>query len=311
MSEKVISQISSGSDYNGLSKRIAIFGATGMLGSSLVEEAEKNSLQIIRVSNTRGDLKKYAKVDITNPDSISFFINEWKPEIIINCSAYTNVDQAEISYDQAFLVNSIGPKNLAKACKENGIYLIHISTDYVFGGSRVQYESEPFTETELTHPVGIYGYSKYFGEQLIKEIHAENSLIIRTSWLHGPHGKNFIDTIVNASSQKPELRVVNDQVGSLTYTGWLTKTIYKLIDNNLTGVVHASASDECSWFDAASYVVSKVGNNCKIFPQSTEESGRPAPRPAYSKLAVTSLEFILQESIPTWKDMIDLHLNKE
>lgn len=288
---------------------IGIIGASGMLGADLVSLCEKRKLPHVRGSFSHPDMRSYARVDIRDIDALQFFVESWNPSIIVNLSAYTNVDGAETDYSGALEVNAIGPKNLAEVCKKNNIYLLHVSTDYVFGGEKHKdRQSKPFRENEECSPVGMYGYSKYLGESFIRAIYPENSLILRTSWLHGKGGKNFIDTIYKLSKEKEELKVVNDQIGSLTWTPWLSEVILEMVDKKITGVLHASASDEGSWFDVAEYIAQKSGSSCRVLPQTTKESGRPAPRPSYSKMSVDSLTEIRGVPAPAWREFVDSHL---
>jgi len=289
-------------------ERIAILGASGMLGSSLVELCESSKVAHIRGAYSNSDSRSFAIVDIQNPESLTFFLNSWEPSIVINCAAYTNVDKAEEDYESAFSINASGVKNLALACKERGIYLIHVSTDYVFGGkNHTQRVNIPFSENEECSPVGMYGLSKYLGEEFIRACYPENSLIVRTSWLHGRGGKNFVDTIATLVKERSELKVVNDQRGCLTWTPWLSTVLLGLADKKLCGFIHASGSDECTWFDVAEYIANRIKPSCTILPQSTADSGRPAPRPAYSKLNISALSAILGAP-PAWKDFVDSHL---
>jgi dTDP-4-dehydrorhamnose reductase len=290
-------------------KRIAIFGASGMLGKSLVSLCEERKIPHIRGAFSHPDERTYAKVDIRNIDSIEFFIETWKPDVLLNSSAYTKVDDAEKEYGSAIEINGTGVRNLAYVAKAHGLYLVHVSTDYVFGGlNHLSRPLTPFQENESCSPVGMYGYSKYLGEEFIRAIYPEKSLIVRTSWLHGKGGKNFIDTIARLAKEKETLSVVNDQTGSLTWTPWLSEVLLSLIEKGTTGVLHATAQDEGSWYDVAKYIVEKTGANCHIAPQSTEASGRPAPRPSYSKLGIDALATILGEAPPLWRKFIDLHL---
>ncbi len=288
---------------------IGIIGASGMLGTSLVSLCEKNKRPHVRGAFSHPDVRSYAKVDVRDLEMLQFFIDSWKPSIIINASAYTNVDGAEKEYATALDINASGVRNLAEVCKKNNIYLIHISTDYVFGGEKhTKRPHVPFKENEENSPVGMYGYSKYLGEAFIRAIYPDNSLVIRTSWLHGKGGRNFIDTISRLSKEKEELLVVDDQTGSLTWTNWLSEVILDVMDKRITGVLHASAYDEGTWFDVAKYIVEKNGSSCRVLPQSTAESGRPAPRPGYSKLSVDSLTEISGIRPPSWREFVDMHI---
>ncbi|HMO17494.1 MAG TPA: dTDP-4-dehydrorhamnose reductase [Oligoflexia bacterium] len=291
------------------SQCVAVFGASGMLGKSLVTLLERSRIQHVRCAFSHPDHGIYAKVDIRSSNSIQYFIDSWKPTIIVNCSAYTRVDDAEKEYADALDVNSLGVKNIAECCSESNLYLIHISTDYVFGGKAHETrEKIPFEENEITSPIGVYGYSKFIGEEFIRSIHSKNSLIIRTSWLHGAGGKNFIDTMAKLLMERSELRVVSDQTGSLTWTPWLSGIILSLAARNINGTIHASASDQGTWYDVARYVGQCIGSECRILPQTTLESGRPAPRPEYSKMSTDALSRVLSIKVPSWREFVELHL---
>ena len=289
----------------------AVLGANGMLGSEFVRQLESSSLPCVRGAYGDFDRRNYAEVDITNPHSLEFFVKEFSPTVIINCGAYTAVDLAECDYDSAFLVNALGVKNLAEVCRLNSIKLVHFSTDYVFGGAKgLSTEREPFVETAKCSPCGVYGYSKYFGEEFVRSILDGNSLIVRTSWLHGLGGPNFVETIARLVMERPELKIVSDQIGSLTWTSWLVSTILKLVDKNIVGIIHASGSNQASWFDVANKIGQILNPDCKILPQTTEELNRPAPRPRYSKLAIDNLERVLGEKVPTWEEFLNSHLKQ-
>ncbi len=289
----------------------AVLGANGMLGSEFVRQMQSANLPCIRSAYGDFDRRNYAEVDVTNPYSLEYFVRKFSPSVIINCSAYTAVDLAESDYDSAFAVNALGMKNLAEVCKANSIKLVHFSTDYVFGGAKgLSNEREPFTETANCKPCGIYGYSKYYGEEFVRSILPEDSLILRTSWLHGQSGPNFVDTIAKLVVEKSELKIVSDQTGSLTWTTWLVETTLKLINKEVSGIVHASGSNEATWFDVANEIAKSLSSKCKILPQTTEDLGRAAPRPRYSKLATENLERLLGEKVPTWESFLKSHLTQ-
>ena len=289
-----------------MSDRIAIIGASGLLGGALVRQGEKLGLPCIRATNVADDLKNYALVDITKPDSLEFFFESWNPKVVINCAAYTKVDDAEDNYDACFDVNAVGVENLSHICKRNGTYLIHISTDYVFGGAQsADRERVPYIENEMTSPCGVYGWSKYFGERAVLSINPGNSLIVRTSWLHGIDGPSFLRSISKAAKATGKLNVVNDQFGSLTWAPWLAEKLIQLSQKKVTGILHACAEDTTNWFDVAKEYLMKAGIACELGPQSTEQSGRRAPRPRFSKMSSQSLAKILEEKIPSNSDFID------
>lgn len=292
-------------------KKIAIIGAKGLLGTELVSVGQERSLPIIRCAHTTDDLRNYALIDITNPSSIDFFLDQWRPDVILNCAAYTKVDDAEDNYSACFSLNSVAPELLARACKNRNIFLVHVSTDYVFGGEALVHDEQiPFSENNRCSPCGIYGWSKYFGEKAVTSLLPDASLVVRTSWLHGTTGPNFIKTIVRVAKEKGELKVVNDQFGSLTFAPWLAGILYDLVDSGVTGIIHASAHDTTTWFDVAKTVLEKAQIDCRLSPQTTEESGRKAPRPRYSKMDVTALSRILNREIPSNLDFINAYLSQ-
>lgn len=290
-------------------QKIAIIGARGLLGTDLIKEGLKRSLPIIRCSSSTDDLKNYALIDVRNYESVNFFLNQWRPDVVINCSAYTKVDDAEDHYQECFLLNSYGPEVLASACKKHGVYLVHVSTDYVFGANyQVGQEMIPYLENQNCAPCGIYGWSKYFGEKAILSNLAGSSLIVRTSWLHGTTGPNFIKTILRLSKEMDIIKVVNDQFGSLTYAPWLASAIYDLIEKKISGIIHACASDVTNWYEIARRVVEKCKVSCQIETQTTKESARKAPRPYFSKMDTSALRNILGKEIPTNEEFINLYL---
>lgn len=292
-------------------ERIAILGATGILGAALVTEGESRRLPIIRAAHSTSDLKNYALVDVTSIDSLNFFFESWNPKTVINCAAYTKVDDAEKEYDKCFQLNAVAPGLLAQECKKHGAKLVHISTDYVFGGHlHVDRPREPYTENEACSPCGVYGWSKYFGEQAVRSTLPDNSLIVRISWLHGLTGPSFIKTILRIAKEKESISVVDDQFGGLTYAPWLAGVLYDLIEKNVQGIVHATSEDTLSWYDIAKIILEKTNSNCKLNTQSTEESGRPASRPRYSKLSTQALSQILSSKVPSNLNFIYEHLNE-
>jgi dTDP-4-dehydrorhamnose reductase len=248
-----------------------------------------------------------AKLDITKRDETLRFIAALKPELVINCAAYTNVDKAESDYPGAIALNALGPLYLAEACRELGIKLVHISTDYVFNGGP---DSRPFKETDPTTPVSVYGWTKYLGEEFIRTTLPEKQyLILRTSWLHGVFGNNFVDTIYNAAKKGAELKVVDDQFGGPTWTGWLAGAIADLCEKGASGLFHVASKGVASRFAQAEQILKAGSVLTKLAPQLSSESARPAPRPVYSVLDVSKLEQFLDKPAIRWEDGIAEHLS--
>ena len=243
-------------------RKTILFGAYGMLGHALQEVFPH--AQCIGHHN----------VDITDENAIMTLMKRERPAIVINAAAYTDVDGCEDNREYAFSVNGIGPGYIAKACREIDAMLVHFSTDYIFDGTKTEYREE-----EHPNPINIYGESKLLGEVSITE-NLENYRIIRTSWMYGNHGKNFVDTILVLSQQMPVVPVVNDQVGKPTYSVDLANKIPEIIVSD-PGIYHITNDGQCSWYEFASAFIPNAT------PCSTKEFPRKAKRPAYSVLANT------------------------
>ena len=250
--------------------KILITGAYGMLGSDLRETLKDHELLITGSKD----------LDITDENKVMNYILEKSPEIVINAAAYTAVDNCETDYENAYSVNAIGPKNLAKACNKINIPLIHISTDYVFDGNK----RTPLTEEDNLGPKTVYGKTKLEGEKLVQE-NAKKYFILRTAWLYGIHGKNFVQTMLNLSKKNSELKVVNDQIGSPTYSKDLAIAIGELLNSDKYGIYHVTNKGEISWYDFSKKIFELSNIKVNVKPVSTEEFPRPAPRPHYSVLS--------------------------
>lgn len=241
------------------------------------------------------------KLDITNLDSIRAMVRENAVKVIVNCAAYTNVDKAETDQELAELLNAKAPENLAIAIKEAGGMLIHISTDYVFGGDPY---NTPCKEDQKGTPTGVYGLTKLHGEHNIQKIGGDY-LIFRTAWLYSEFGKNFVKTILNLAATKPQLKVVFDQVGTPTYAYDLAKAIYDIIEKRKymgnKGIYHYSNEGVCSWFDFAKMIADYVGNTtCDIQPCHSDEFPSKVNRPAYSVLDKTKIKDTFDIKVPYW-----------
>jgi len=251
--------------------RILIPGANGMLGHALTAVLSKQH-KLIGL-----DLPD---LDITDLSAVRSAISTHHPDLLINAAAYTDVDGCESNSDLAFSVNAMGPHNLALVCKELDIPLVHISTDYIFDGK----SPVPYKESDKPNPQSIYGESKLQGEQYVREL-TDKHYIIRTSWLYGEHGKNFVATMLRLAAERDEFDVVNDQVGSPTYTVDLAKAISKLITETAYGAYHITNSGSCTWYEFTREIFRQAGiEGVKVKPITTEVLKRPAPRPKYSVL---------------------------
>lgn len=253
--------------------KIIITGGRGQLGRELAGVLlEAGGHEVI--SPGRQEL------DVTRMEELLRAFKAFSPEVVIHAAAATNVDQCELDHDLAYLVNALGSRNVAAAAAVVGAKLVFISTDYVFNGRA----GRPYTEFDAPDPINIYGKSKLAGERYAAEL-CPRYFIVRTSWLYGRHGKNFVKTMLDLAGKRDEIAVVDDQVGSPTYAGDLARFIAGLIETELYGIYHASNGGECSWFDFAREIFRLAGlDHVRVRPISSAELNRPAPRPAYSVL---------------------------
>ena len=252
--------------------KILITGANGLLGHELSSILKGHTI-----------LLSHSQLDISDPESVNKQIDSSSPDIIINSAAYTQVDACETNYDLAFKSNAIGPKNLAIKCKQLGIPLIHISTDYVFEGN--EKKNSPLVEDDKLGPRTVYGKTKLEGEKMVQE-NCQKYFILRTAWLYG-EGKNFVKTMLSLSKKNKELKVVNDQIGSPTYAKDLAKAIKEIIEkkSDKYGIYHVTNKGEVSWYEFAKKIFEIKNIEIKVNPCTSEEFPRPAPRPHYSVLS--------------------------
>lgn len=277
--------------------KILITGANGMLAKAVRNELKGEELILTDV----------AELDITNIDAVRKFVQENKPQYIINCAAYTAVDKAEEQLELARKVNALGPKNLAIVANEENATLIHISTDYVFGGEKPV--EEDYTEMEEKHPDTVYGITKLEGEQAIIDS-TFKYYIFRTAWLYGD-GNNFVRTMLNLGKEKEELNVVADQHGSPTYAVDLASIIHQAIQKGIPyGIYHTTNLGYTTWYEFTKKIFEMAKIDCKVNPVTSEEFVRPAKRPKNSKL---SKEKLLKEGIevPTYEDALERYLKLE
>ena len=278
---------------------ILVTGANGQLGSCMRNAAKHSKDNYI--------FTDVAELDITDAKAVAKMVSDNGINVIVNCAAYTNVDKAESDAEFAELLNAGAVKNLAEAAKANNGTLIHISTDYVFGGSQ---GNTPRTEEEPANPTGVYGLTKLHGEQAIANSSAK-ALIFRTAWLYSEYGKNFVKTMLNLTSTKPELKVVFDQVGTPTYAQDLADAIFDVIENRKfegkEGIYHYSNEGVCSWFDFTKSIAEIAGNNdCDVQPCHSNEFPSPVVRPSYSVLDKTKLKNTFGLKVPYWTDSLKM-----
>ena len=285
---------------------ILVTGANGQLGHEMQIVAQNSKDNYIFTDVCDG----YQKLDITNIDDITNIVRENDIQCIVNCAAWTNVDKAETAGEIVETLNAKAPENLAKAMKAVNGLLIHISTDYVFGGDPY---NTPCTEDQKGTPTGVYGLTKLHGEQKIKATGADY-IIIRTAWLYSEFGHNFVKTMLNLTATKDQLKVVFDQCGTPTYAGDLAKAIYDIIENRKytsnTGIYHFSNEGVCSWFDFTKKIAELANNNnCDIQPCHSSEFPSPVTRPAYSVLDKTKIKKTFGIHIPYWTDSLKVCIN--
>ena len=275
-----------------MSKNILVTGANGQLGSEIRVIADSLTDNYI--------FTDVEELDITDKNAVDNFIKMNDVQVVVNCAAYTQVDQAEDDEVLADKINHQAVRILAEACLENFVLLIHISTDYVFDGTR----NKPYTEDVPTAPLGVYGKTKLAGELAVDESGC-NFIIIRTSWLYSMFGTNFVKTMQRVTSEKDELKVVFDQIGTPTYAADLAKLIVKIVENEdfwpCFGIYHYSNEGVCSWYDFAIEIRDLLGNECDIRPCHSDEFPSKVKRPHYSVLDKTKVKDIFEIEIPHWK----------
>jgi len=237
------------------------------------------------------------ELDVTDPPAVDRAFREVQPDAVVNCAAYTGVDQAESDEATATEVNGDGAGNVAAAAAAVGAFVVQPSTDYVFDGGK----REPYIETDATGPRSAYGRSKLAGEWTVAESNPRHA-IVRTSWLFGLHGKNFVDTMLRLDGT---VKVVDDQVGCPTYTAHLAEALVDLAGGRITGVVHAAGSGQCSWYEFAREIFARAERDVQVVPCTTEEFPRPAPRPRYSVLRSAVPD---APTLPHWHDGLEAYL---
>jgi dTDP-4-dehydrorhamnose reductase len=284
--------------------KLLLFGSSGQLGNDLRIRAE--ALHFDFFASVQNE------IDITNRDQVFNLVRKIQPEVIVNAAAYTNVDLAETQQAECFAVNRDAVGIISLAAKEVGAKLCHISTDYVFDGT----SQRPLKESDSTNPINVYGRSKLEGEKAALDILGERALVLRTAWLHGSRGKNFVQTMLRLFKEQKQIKVVNDQWGSPTWTGWLAESIMDLVRMDCGGVMHAVGSGIASWFEVSQFILETVNKNLdeefevELLTQTTEECARPAQRPRYSALDTSLIAKTLGREPQPWREGIRSHLKE-
>lgn len=273
--------------------KLLVTGAGGMLGQALSACLQSRGHNVVSVPKER--------LDVTNYSQCLEVIEDQAPDLIIHCGAYTKVDQAESEPNLAYHINGYGTENLAVACNIFETPMLYFSSDYVFDGE----QNQPYTPWDATRPLSIYGKSKLAGEKAVQR-HLQRFYIVRTSWLYGPNGKNFVDTISSMANDRKTLRVVSDQIGSPTCTLSLSETVADLIMTGRWGVYHGTDDGVTSWYEFAKEILRDRDN--EVIPIATSEMPRPATRPKYSVLDKTTLVSTIGRELPPWQESLKTYM---
>lgn len=275
--------------------KILITGANGQLGRAL-------AIQYKEIKDVNLLLTDISDLNIADVHQVYSYVNENRPDVIINCAALTAVDKCETEIDMAYKINTIGPKNLASAANNIGAEIVQVSTDYVFGGNT----NKSLTEFDEVNPQTIYGKTKLEGEILVKNLNPKH-YIVRTAWLYGD-GNNFVKTMINLSKTNKTLKVVNDQRGTPTSAVDLARVIIKLVEDKNYGVFHCTCKGECTWYEFTKEIFRLKGIDTEVLPCTTDEFPRPAKRPEYSVLRNYMLELTTGDMTRTWQESIKEYL---
>ena len=289
--------------------KVLITGSGGMLGVDLCQELS-GDYEIYGIDNRKAAAQRYFKCDITDKASVSGVFLKIKPEIVIHAAAWTDVDGCELDKKKAYKINSEGTENIASACKDSGAVLIYISTDFVFDGKK----KAPYKETDKPGPLSVYADSKLKGEEAIKNT-LKDYFILRTAWLYGKNGNNFVDTIIEKAKREKELKVVDDQVGSPTYSKDLAKAMRVLLSKIMRqgqgyGIYHITNSGSVSWYEYARTILKLCGSQTRVVPITSAELGRPAGRPAMSVLDNSRFNEFTGYKMRNWKEALKEYIAK-
>jgi dTDP-4-dehydrorhamnose reductase len=272
--------------------RLLVTGAAGMLGTDVVAAAAGHDL----VALARAEL------DITDAGAVRAAVRDVRPEAVINCAGWTDVDGAETAEVEATAINGDGAGHIAAAAAQAGAFTVHVSTDYVFAGDA----TEPYAEADPTSPRSAYGRSKLAGELAVAAAAPDAHAIVRTAWVFGPHGRNFVDTMLRLGAERDELRVVADQIGCPTYTGHLARALVEIAAARPNGILHVAGGGRCSWFELARATFEAARMPVALHPIGTADYPLPAPRPAFSVLGSTRAD---APTLPSWQEGLAAHLS--
>jgi dTDP-4-dehydrorhamnose reductase len=282
---------------------ILVTGAKGQLGTEIKKCFERGytELGVPEILKTPNNVRyvDIDELDIADMSALSSLFDREEFDAVINCAAFTNVNACETEREIAFKANALGPRNLAIVCEAHGAKLIHVSTDYVFAGEG----SSPYVEWDVCAPQSAYGKSKYLGEEYIKQL-CKKYFIVRTAWLYGYYGKNFVKTMMNIAREKGACKVVCDQRGNPTNACDLAHHLLKLLTSEEYGIYHGTGNGECSWFEFTQKIVEYAGIDAKVSPCTTEEFPTPAKRPAYSSLDNMMFRCTVGDEFRPWQDAL-------
>jgi dTDP-4-dehydrorhamnose reductase len=272
--------------------KLFVTGAAGMLGRDVVQAAGNAGHQVVGFG--------HAELDVADAEAASAKIEGERPDVVINCAAWTDVDGAEEHEEEATRINGEGAGNAAAAAAAVGASVVYVSSDYVFDGSK----GAPYVESDQTAPLSAYGRGKLAGEEATRAANRRH-FVVRSAWLFGTGGHNFVETMLRLAADHGEVLVVRDQVGSPTYTWHLAHGLVRLIEGVEHGTHHMAAAGACSWYEFAREIFEQAGVECQVMSATTEMLGRPAPRPAYSALA-SQREHAIE--LPSWQDGLAAYL---
>ena len=275
--------------------KVLVTGAGGMLARATIAELEAGEHEVVGL--TRAD------ADVARPDALAHALSLFRPDWVFHLAAFTRVDDCESDPTRAYAVNAFGTRNVALAALASGASMLAVSTDYVFDGGATR----PYDEYHPANPQSVYAASKWAGEQMLRERHPRH-VIVRTSWLFGRGGPNFVDTVVNRAGAGEPLQVVDDQRGAPTATVDLAPALVRLAAGNHFGTFHVTSAGDCTWWELARHVVERAGLTAAVEKTTTARFGRPAPRPAYSVLSNRLYELATGQRMPHWRDAVDRYL---